>query len=176
MLKWPHAPAHLKRGAGAYIVTGATLDKVHFFSDRPRLELLTTTLLEVADEFGWALQAWAVFPNHYHFVAHSPAESGDLTRLVKKLHANTAREVNKLDHCIGRTVWYQYWDTPLTYEKSYFARLHYVHQNPVKHRLVKKAEDYEWCSAAWFHRYAPAALIELIESFPIDRLSIDDDY
>ena len=33
--------------------------------------------------------------------------------------------------------------------KSYLARLNYVHQNPVKHGLVRVANQYRWCSAAW---------------------------
>ena len=140
------------------------------------MELLTQTLLEVADEYGWALQAWAVFRNHYHLIAHNSPESVDLVRLVKKLHANTSRSINKLDNEVGRMVWYQYWDTPLTFERSYFARLHYVHQNPVRHGLVARADDYKWCSAAWFHERAPGTMISKIESFPIDRLNIEDDF
>ena len=31
----------------------------------------------VAHEFGWQLEAWAVFSNHYHFVGHSPEENDD---------------------------------------------------------------------------------------------------
>jgi len=30
-------------------------------------------------------------------------------------------------------LWYEFWDTHLTFEKSWLARLNYVHQNPVKH-------------------------------------------
>jgi hypothetical protein len=30
------------------------------------------------------------------------------------------------------------------------ARLHYVHQNAVKHGLVQQANQYRWCSAAWW--------------------------
>jgi len=32
----------------------------------------------------------------------------------------------------GRTVWFQFWDTKLTYERSYLARLNYVHQKTPK--------------------------------------------
>jgi putative transposase len=48
--------------------------------------------------------------------------------------------VNGLDQSPERQVWYNYWDTLLTYQSSYLARLNYVHQNAVKHRLVPVAE------------------------------------
>ena len=30
------------------------------------------SLAAVAEEFGWHVEAWAVFSNHYHFVGYSP--------------------------------------------------------------------------------------------------------
>jgi hypothetical protein len=69
-----------------------------------------------------------------------------------------------------------YWDPALTYEKSYLARLNYVHQNPVKHALVPVANQYRWCSAAWFERTATPAQVRTIYSFKIDRLSVHDEF
>jgi putative transposase len=66
--------------------------------------------------------------------------------------------------------------TKLTFERSYLARLNYVHQNPVKHGLVKVANQYPWCSAAWFERTASPAAVKTIYSFKTDKLKIDDDY
>ena len=97
-------------------------------------------------------------------------------RLVRKLHANTARTLNRMENAEGRQVWYQYRDTRITFDKSYFARLRYVQQNPVKHGLAKNAENYKWCSAAWFKRTAPLALLQTVENFPIDKLRIEDDF
>ena len=73
-------------------------------------------------------------------------------------------------------MWHNYRDTHLTYERSYFARLHYVHKNPEKHGLVPEAKQHRWCSAAWFERESTAAQIKTVYSFPIDRLNVDDDY
>jgi putative transposase len=52
------------------------------------------------------------------------------------LHFETACHVNRLDQRTDRNVWFNYGETRLTYEKSYLARLSYVHRNAVKHRLV----------------------------------------
>ncbi len=76
----------------------------------------------------------------------------------------------------GRTVWFNFWDTNLTYERSYWARLNYVHQNPVKHGLVSMANQYPWCSAAWFERTASPATVKTIYGFKTDNLAIYDEF
>ncbi len=64
----------------------------------------------------------------------------------------------------------------LTYENSYVARLNYVPQNPVRHGLVRIANQYPWYSAAWFERTARAAQVETIYAFKIDQLRVYDEF
>jgi putative transposase len=173
---WPHAPIHRLSEHGTYIVTAGTLHKQHFFRGAQRLELLESTLLRTLKAFDWQIEAWAAFSNHYHFVAHARPDSADLREVVKQLHGETAHALGGLDGVSGRAVWHNFWDTKLTFEKSYLARLNYVHQNPVKHGLVPLASQYRWCSAAWFERAATRAQLRTIYSFKIDKLTIQDDY
>ncbi|MDI3340246.1 MAG: transposase [Sphaerobacter sp.] len=112
MSDWPHAPLHRLDEAGAYFVTGATYRKAHHFRDRQRLTMLQAHLLSLARDYGWHLQAWAVFSNHYHFVAWSDSGGQSLSALIRRLHSITAREVNQLDGTPARRVWFQYWETP----------------------------------------------------------------
>ena len=95
---------------------------------------------------------------------------------MSELHTSTATFVNELDGTPGRKVWHNYRETALTFEKSYFARLNYVHQNPVKHGLVPVAKQYPWCSAGWFERTTKPGQIKTIYSFKTDRVQIFDDY
>ena len=67
-------------------------------------------------------------------------------------------------------------ETRLTYQKSYLARLNYVHQNPVRHWLVPVANLYPWCSAAWFERTGPPAMVKSIYRFKIDQVRVADDF
>ncbi|MFU8781252.1 MAG: hypothetical protein ACNA71_09555, partial [Kiritimatiellia bacterium] len=67
-------------------------------------------------------------------------------------------------------------ETRLTYEKSYLARLNYCHQNAVKHGVVRVANQYPWCSAAWFERTAQPAQVKTIYAFPTDGVNAADDY
>jgi putative transposase len=178
-MPWPHAPTHQLSASGTYFVTASTYLKAHHFRGADRLRVLHRGLLAVASGYGWLLEAWAVFSNHYHFVAHSPPDAPDasnLSDMLSTLHVKTAGWVNKLDNAPRRRVWFNFRETRLTYEKSYLARLNYVHQNAVKHGLVPTANQYPWCSARWFERTASAAMAKAIYRFKTDRLHVPDDF
>jgi len=172
---WPHAPVHRLSEHGAYIVTAGTYHKAHLFANTKRLSYMTKALIVLAKEYGWHLQAWAIFSNHYHFVAEAE-EPTTLTRFIQYLHSVSAKYVNRLDGTPGRTVWFQYWDTHLTLQKSFLARLNYVHTNAVRHGLVRQPEIYSWCSAAWFARTAQRSFHATVMEFPSDKVSVPDDY
>jgi putative transposase len=130
----------------------------------------------MSKQHGWQLEAWAVLANHYHFVARGNPQSTNLGKFLQQLHYDSARALNQLDNQPGRKIWHQFWDTRLTYQYSYLARLHYVHTNAVKHGLVLVANQYRWCSAAWFERTASAAQVKTIYSFKLDRVKVNDDF
>ena len=173
--EWPHAPAHSTHRAGAYMVTSGTYLKARVFDSPERLTFLSTSLFALAETYEWRLQAWAIFSNHYHFIAESDKPE-NLKKFVGHLHTRTASAVNQQDNATGRKIWFQYWESHLTFQRSYFARLSYVHQNAVRHGLVRVASLYPWCSAGWFERKARRAFFKTIMSFPNDRLGIPDEF
>jgi putative transposase len=178
-IPWPHAPIHELGSTGVYMITAATVEKLHHFRGRDRLTLLQNEILSLTAQFRWQLQAWSVFSNHYHFVARSnnkETTAEDLTSLLRTLHARTAWSVNQADNASGRHVWHNFWDTRIGYKTSYFARLNYVHQNAVKHGLVTVARSYPWCSAQWFENAAPRVQVRTIYRFKTDRVTIFDDF
>jgi putative transposase len=176
---WPHAPKHQLSENGTYFVTAGTYLKAHHFGTPQRLDVLERGLLSVTYAFSWSVEALAVFSNHYHFIAHSQddlADASSLSQMLGLLHTRTAGWINRLDKTAGRKVWHNFWDTRLTYQKSYLARLNYVHQNAVKHGLVPVANQYRWCSARWFEGVASPAVVRSIYTFKTDAVNVSDDF
>ncbi len=173
---WAHGPTHLFVPNALYFVTGGTYYKERFFNTPGRLTLLWNELLRQAERFSWQFHAWAILQNHYHFVAQAPDEPKTLRSMIQAVHSISARAVNAEDKVQGRKIWYQFRDTCITHEKSYFARLHYTHTNPVKHGVVQNAENYEWCSMATFLRESTPGFRKTVLSFPIDAINVWDDF
>ena len=173
---YPHNPPHYFVSNAMYMVTGAILHNQHLLSEDSRKEFVLQMLFERASLPGWNLQAWAILNNHYHLVAQAPEDATTLIKLIRQLHSITAIEIIRRDSTPGRQVWFNYWDSCLTYEKSYLARIHYVLMNPVKHELVEHAKDYAFASYTWFIEQGDAALREQVLAQSIDRVKIVDDF
>jgi len=175
---WPHAPPHRLGAAGIYFVTSRTLERRAHFNTPDRLTWARDHLLELAHKYGWRMEAWVVLNNHFHLVAHSPAaETGaaSLRQWLKHFHADTARHINRLDGVTGRQVWHNFRETHLTHQRSYLARLSYTHNNPVHHRLVPRASNYEWCSARAFEKAVSPAWSKTIYSFQFTEIAAHDE-
>jgi putative transposase len=173
---WHHSPAHELSESGAYMVTAGTYLKKRLFMSDELLGAVQDSLFKLAAEYRWQLQAWAIMANHYHFVAIPDGAATSLVNMIRKLHAQTATDLNRKLVTPEQKVWFQYWDTHLTFEKSYFARLNYVHNNPVHHRLVPNATEYPWCSAGWFEHNAKPSFYRTVSGFKCDRLNVPDDF
>ena len=158
------------------MVTCGTYQKQHHLHSAARLSYFRDLLLQCTEEFAWRLQAWAVFSNHYHWIASSPPDPSSLPRVVSKLHTLSAREFNLQDGTPGRKVWFQYYDSHITFQTSYYARLKYVHHNAVHHGVVRVAENYPWCSAAWLAANSRPAFRRMLEQFKTDRIDVSDEF
>ena len=176
MTDWPHAPSHRLLEQGSYMVTCGTYLKQHHLDSAERLTFFRDLLFTCAQEFGWQLQAWAILSNHYHWVGASPENPGTLSRLVSKLHTLSAKQLNQWDAMPGRKAWFQYYDSHITFQTSYYARLKYVHQNAVHHGVVNAAMNYPWCSAGWFERNSRPAFRRMVEQFKTDRVEVLDEF
>ena len=173
---WPHAPPHHFTPRGNYMLTAGTLHKAHLFDTAAKRDLLADTVLDLAAKYSLFLQAWAFLSNHYHLIVSFEKATVPHRLFIRHLHREIAVRLNALDGTPGRRVMYEFWDTELTYEKSWLARLHYVHYNPVKHGLIAVAADYPWCSARWFETNARESFVKSVCSFRIDRVKVMDDF
>lgn len=171
-----HQPSHLYVQNGTWIITAGTYQKIHHFREKCELTMLQRVIFEEAYRLKWELRAWAIFSNHYHLIAVSDDRSSSISAFIAAIHRRSGYLINQRHATPDRQVWYRYWETLLTYKKSYLARLKYVMENPVKHGLVKIASDYPWCSARWFSRTASPKFINNVDRFKTDLLNVQDDF
>ena len=174
MVDWPHAPLHRFGESGIYFVTASTYLKKHLFRGSA-LDSLQESLFAQATKHACRLQAWALFPNHYHLVV--ACDAGEHVKaMLSGFHVDSAININRADDAKGRQVWFQFRDTQLTFERSWLARLKYTHDNAVHHGVVRNAENYRWCSASWFASSARASFVETVRRMKTDRVKVYDDF
>ncbi len=172
---YAHNPPHLFRPGAAYMITAGTYQKLPHIQGEARKRLWFESLIFVIGKEQWELAAWVVLDNHYHLLIHAPeAGSERLPQLIRSLHTYTARRWNDENDAPGRRVWWNYWDTCLTYEGSYYARLNYIHWNPVKHGLAAKPEDYVFSSYRAFLSEQEVEIHRLEKTYPFDQIQMPD--
>lgn len=173
---WPHAPVHKMDAGGIYMVTAGTYQKEHFLWEPATRTYFCSLLFETMLKYGFELQAWAVMSNHYHMIVQVPDQNTSLRTALSELHRSSALHFNRTDKKPGRKFWYNFWDSQITFQKSYFARLHYVHTNPVHHGIVANAALYPHCSYTWFIQNTPEVFQNTILQMDSSKINVIDNF
>jgi len=132
-------------GAPHHVVQRGNRRMKTFFGDDD-YEAYLSLLTEWCGRYGVEIWAYCLMPNHVHVIL-TPAEADALCRAVGETHRRYTRRIN-----FGRG-WRGYlWQgrfSSFVMDDSYLAAAaRYVERNPVKARMVGRAEDWTWSSAA----------------------------
>ena len=118
------------------------------------------------------------------FEGLTPWQKREWEKHVNRLKSVNPRRSNKMNFVtpspIGVTnfssllqikpppVWYQYLDHIIRDEKDLYKHLNYIHQNPVKHGLVKKMRDYKFSSFNnWLKEKGREWMADCFTKYPI---------
>ncbi|MGH2507960.1 MAG: transposase [Gammaproteobacteria bacterium] len=115
-----------------------------FFTDRDRVTYLKW-LGEYAAKHQVEILAYCLMSNHIHLVA-APALEAGLQRALKPLHMRYAQRINRAKHWKGHLWQGRFFSSALD-EDYLWAAIRYVERNPVRAKMVRKAENYPWSSA-----------------------------
>ena len=175
---YAHNPPHLFRPNAKYFVTGATYLKKHFLASESSKTRLLFSINKGCEKYRWMLENWVILDNHYHLMLNTPANANTLSILFDEGHKFTALwlKENFPELKEEKRMFYNYWDSCITYEKSYFARLNYIYFNPVKHGYVKEASDYLWGSYRLRLREESNYLNHIKEKYPWNKITVKDDF
>ena len=143
--KYRHAPAHLFLTDHYYFVSAGTHGRKPYFDTDSKKELLLDTICEMLELDASEPAGWVILSNHYHILVKLK-DAFQLPQLVRKIHSKSAVLLNKFSRRPGRRIWYQYWDECIRNEKDFYAKLNYIHWNPVKHGYVDSPEAYRFSS------------------------------
>lgn len=116
-----------------------------FLADGDRRRYLEL-LKEYSERHGLGIIAYCLMTNHLHLVVR-PVYETSLAATLKPVHLRYAQHVNWTYKLSGRLWQGRFYSCPLD-DAHCLAAIRYVETNPVRAKLVKKAENYPWSSAA----------------------------
>lgn len=101
----------------------------------PRLAAIVADAIKHRHGKEYDLHAWVVMPNHVHLLFRQSLDA-QLGKMIKSLKMYTANRLNE-ERGVKGTVWQSgYFDRLVRNEKQYVAVVNYIHENPVKAKLV----------------------------------------
>jgi len=102
-------------------------------------------LLKLACEL-WRvnISSYSLMPNHYHLLINTP--EGNLSRFMRHVNGIYTQRFNKNHKCEGQLFKGRF-KSILVDGDSYLMQLvRYIHRNPLRAKLVKNMDDFEWSS------------------------------
>ena len=95
----------------------------------------------------------------------------EFSKFIQYIHRESSRLINKLDYRSGRKIWFQYWDSSIRNEKDFYTHFNYIHENPIKHGLVRNLDelvDYRFCSyKEWLSKLGDETITDIIRMYPV---------
>jgi putative transposase len=158
----------IPRDSQALYITIVTKDRLPVFQT-DRIKLISCQAIDEARTSGkFLIFAYVIMSDHMHLLTSSPKTSADVLRCVKGI---TGRRVidylkeRKYESSLAKlrhedwkrehkySLWQQEKNVFSIFSEGVFMqKVNYIHLNPVKAGLVKKAIDYRWSSARIWQR------------------------
>jgi REP element-mobilizing transposase RayT len=149
-------PAHasnLRRGRFSqpgqiYLITTVCQNRAPVFADLA-LARLAIAELQRCDELGHCrTQAYVLMPDHLHWLLQ--LEAGELSSLVGRLKANTAKVINWQLGRPGVALWQPgFHDHAIRQDEDLAGIARYIVTNPLRAGRVQRVGDYPHWDAIW---------------------------
>ncbi len=114
-----------------------------FFSKTDYMQYLQW-LSEYCKKYQLSILAFCLMPNHVHFVA-VPQESDSLAKTFNTSHMRYSQYYNKKNGNTGHLWQGRFYSCPLD-ERHLYEVIRYVENNPIRAKIVKNVEEWEWSS------------------------------
>ncbi len=133
----PGAPHHVTQRGNRRMQT--------FFNDDDYRDYLSL-MVQWCSRYEVAIWAYCLMPNHAHLIL-VPSDEPGLCRAVGEAHRRYTRRVNFREGWRGH-LWQGRFASYVMDEPHLLAAARYIERNPLRARLVERAEDWPWSSAA----------------------------
>ena len=149
-------------GASAYYFTVVTYRRIPILTSDGARKILHLAWKIVSERYPFITVAICLLPDHIHTIWTLPESDNNYSVRWKEIKRQfTQRYLAEIGPGESRSlsrqkrgeaaIWQRrFWEHAISDDDDLGRHVDYIHFNPVKHGLVKKAKDWQWSS---FHRY-----------------------
>jgi putative transposase len=154
-------------GGEIYHVINRANGRLKIFYSDADYRLFEEILAEAKQRMNMRLLGYTLMPNHWHLIPH-PHSDGDLSTFMHWLTLTHTQQYRARTETVGDGHLYQdrYKSFLIEGDVHLLQVLRYVERNPVRAKLVKHAEEWQWGSART--RFTFDSKKPLIDDLPVD--------
>ncbi len=153
-------PGHLR------FLTFSCYQQLPLFNNDAIKDVFAQRLAVVREQQSVGIIAWVIMPEHVHLLIQPKAQEYPVARFLRSLKGSVAKQVvlqwrrikanRVLDRITTASGQQRFWQSGGGYDRNVVSqdemeeKIGYIHQNPVRRRLVDRAIDWPWSSARWY--------------------------
>ena len=139
--------ARVAVGGEVYHCINRSNGRVPIFTTNDEYRHFEALLQEGVELIGMRVLAYCIMPNHWHLVLH-PRNDADMGEFIRWVTTTHVRQYRAQTETIGHGHLYQgtYKSFPVETETYLQQLIVYVEQNPLRAKLVRRAENWKWSS------------------------------
>ena len=135
--------ARIKSNTGIYHIMLRGIDKRNIFlDDNDKLKFISD-IKKAKEKANFNIFGYCLMDNHVHLLMQ---ESEEIGTSIKRITVSYAGWHNKKYDRVGHLLQNRYLSEPINSEQYLLTVLRYIHQNPVKARIVDNSNKYKWSS------------------------------
>jgi REP-associated tyrosine transposase len=133
----------------AFHVLNRGVRRAQLFDQSGDYAAFMQSLVEAHERFPIRIFAYCLMPNHFHLVA-SPLEDGQLSQFMRLMTVTHSKRWHAFRRSAGTGHVYQgrFKAIPVQADGHFLTVCRYVERNARSGKLVRRAEDWPWCSLA----------------------------
>ena len=148
-------PANLKRFYGnkdVHFITCTCYHRLPLLASSDSRTVFAKMLGEVRDAYGFLLIGYVVMPNHIHLLISEPPHATPSTVMqVLKQEPSRRLRINARRDALLPQFWQRrFHDFNVCHHEKIIEKLEYMHLNPVKENLVRRAQEWPWSSSSYY--------------------------
>jgi len=136
---------HLKLPGYAYFLTTRLANGLQIFKDEICCQLLVKELIYLRKELNYQIYGYVIMPDHFHLVVQ-PSTGSDISIIMNRMKGRSSFLINKYLERTGKLWQKGYHDHVIRNGRDFEEKIQYIHNNPVKAKLVDYIEDYTFSS------------------------------
>jgi len=134
-------------GGHVYHVINRANARLQIFFKKEEYKLFEKILTDGAEKYDMRILAYCIMPNHFHLVLH-PKNDGDVQKFMQWITLTHTQRWHVVHKTIGTGHLYQgrYKSFMIEVDQHLYTVIRYVERNPLRAKLVKKVEDWNYSS------------------------------